>query len=601
MMLKTSSNKLNPAFRLFSFTLRKNVGLLILVCIVALLFCPGYLLTYMTSHIEIFTENNPDYMLDFNNISVGVVGVTTVITSVIAVLINIINFSYMYSKKSSDVFHSIPLTRCELMFSRFFAGLTFTLIPMIMIYLSAGLLMLMPHVEGDISILLIGFAYNIMIMLLCSAVSMLFIVCAGTVFDMIMSFAVFGGGGLIIAAIILVMCDSMLTGYSSDSMREVLEVFSPFAFCGYGIMDFMRSAPDFKARYLWFFVKALVVCVSFLTASALLYRRRKAEKAGDSYAYRFIYVISGVIVAYIGAYGVGLIFSEGEMESLLFFVFALAGAMIAAVTFGAISFRGFKTVKKSLIIGGSAFACLIITYVIISTGGLGYSKRVPKLGGIESVSVYLQNDYYTELSPEDVVKLHKKIAENEKTIEECCEGATYEVSEEAEEYTYFTNITIDYMLKNGKTMSRYFYIPVELFEDELLDIYTSEEMAKEIKNILPERVQNIDIRYTFADNTAEETYTYRGVALSQSEAQRLVAAYAEDITSATIDSITRENCDGYALSWNDADTDDNWYANSYGSLGITVEPHFTNTQAVLDEIDIPARIEAMEQEQKLYQ
>lgn len=606
MMLKTSSNRLDPAFRLFSFTLRKNFGLLILICIVALLFCPGYLLTYMTEHIDIFIDENPLYKLDFNNISTGVVAVTTVVTSLIAVLMNIINFSYMYSKKSSDVFHSIPLTRCELMFSRFFSGFTFSLIPTLIIYIAAGLLMLMPHVEGDASILLIGFAYNIVIMLLCSAVSMLFIVCAGTAFDMLMSLAVFSGGGLLAVAVILMLCDELLTGYSGNSVREVMEIASPFALCGYGLYDFLDNAPKFELYYIWFFVKTVILTAAFLAASALLYRRRKAEKAGDSYAYRFIYVISGIIVAYVGAFGVGMIFSEGSIDSVPFFIFAVVGSVIAAVTFGAISFRGFKTVKRSLIIGGAAFGCLILTYVIVLTGGLGYSKRVPDVKNIETVEMSVDNDFYYNLSPEDVVRLHKGIVENEKAIADIYdEEYGYEVAtvytgtpetQEVKETVYFTNVYIDYQLKNGRTMSRYFFIPVDMFEDELMDIYTSEERVEGIKNILPERTHYINIHYTYSDNEKYNELSYYSVDLTQSEAERLIAAYAEDIASATTDSITGQNCDGYALSWNDMRYEEDYY-NAYGELAITVEPHFTNTQAVLAEINIPARIAADQQEQ----
>lgn len=591
MMLKTSSNKLNPAFRLFAFTLRKNVGLLILICIVSLLFCPGYVLKFVLEDIKYSSMTDPDYVYGLNDILIGTVGFSTIITSLIAVLMNIINFSYLYSKKSSDVFHAVPLTRCELLFSRFLSGLAFSFIPMAVIYLSAGMILLVPQVEGNVSILLIGLAYNITIMLICSALSMLFIICAGTAFDMLMSFGVFSGGCLLVAVIVLTFCDTFLWGFDSNSIREILEISSPFAFCSFSLVDYLKNVPVFKPYYIWFFVKAAVFIAVVLTATVLLYRKRKAEKAGDSYAYKFVYVFCAAVVAYIGAFGLGMIFSEGEPDTFVFYLFAAAGAAIAAVTFGAISFRGFKTVKKSLIIGAVAFVCLGITYLIVNFGGLGYSKRVPAVSRVDSVTVSLDGSDYKGVSPEDVIKLHEKIVANKDEIIELREENYGVVIEDGEvnETVRFINVNINYKLKNGRTMSRYFHVPIKMFEKELLEIYTSEERISDIKETLPAKLMNLRICYTFTNDKNNDN-TYYSVDLSRAEAERLLRAYAEDVKTATINSFITDGCDGYEISWTNGDEESDYY-HMYNSIELTVEPHFTKTQEVLDEIDILSRIE----------
>lgn len=592
MMLKTSSNKLNPAFRLFAFTLRKNIGLLILICIVSLLFCPGYLLKYVLEDIKYSSISNPDYVYGFNDILITVVGCTTIMTSLIAVLMNIINFSYLYSKKSSDVFHAVPLTRCELLFSRFLSGFAFSAIPMAVIYISAGMMLLVPQVEGNVSILLIGLAYNIAIMLLCSALSMLFIICAGTAFDMLLSFGVFSGGCLIVALIVMVFCDEILWGFDSNGVRGLFEFASPFAFCSFGLVDYLETAPVFRTDYIWFFVKAVLFTVVVLIATALLYRRRKAEKAGDSYAYKFVYVFCAAVVAYIGAFGLGIMFSEGQIENFPFFFFAAVGAAIAAVTFGAISFRGFKTVKKSLIIGAAAFICLVATYLIVDFGGLGYSNRVPTASKVDTVKISLSGSFYNCVSSEDVIELHEKIVRNKAEITELHEenfGVVTDIDED-NETERFININIDYKLKNGKSMSRYFFVPIKMFEKELLGIYTSKERINDLKETFPEKLMDLRICYTFISGMSHEN-TYYSVNISRAEAERLMNAYAEDITSATVNSLITDGCDGYEISWTNSDEESDYYS-MYDSVELTVEPHFAKTQAVLDEIDILSRIEA---------
>ncbi|MBQ8741217.1 MAG: hypothetical protein IJY79_06680 [Clostridia bacterium] len=51
MMLKTSSRKLNPFWNMVLFTIRKNFGIIVVLCIAALLYCPGSFLV------------NEDYLL----------------------------------------------------------------------------------------------------------------------------------------------------------------------------------------------------------------------------------------------------------------------------------------------------------------------------------------------------------------------------------------------------------------------------------------------------------------------------------------------------------------------------------------------------------
>ncbi|MEE0809038.1 MAG: hypothetical protein U0L84_06765, partial [Acutalibacteraceae bacterium] len=58
MMLKTSSREINPFFGMFKSTLRKNLGIIIIVTIAALLYCPGHFLTDMEYYMERINNSN---------------------------------------------------------------------------------------------------------------------------------------------------------------------------------------------------------------------------------------------------------------------------------------------------------------------------------------------------------------------------------------------------------------------------------------------------------------------------------------------------------------------------------------------------------------
>ena len=112
MTLKTSSRKINPFWNMIGFTLRKNIGIIIVLCIAALLYCPGsYIINYEDLLVSVQNNRN-NYLLE--NFGVAV----TVFSTIIAVFFNMLNFSFLYKKNSSDVFHAFPLTRSELLLSR---------------------------------------------------------------------------------------------------------------------------------------------------------------------------------------------------------------------------------------------------------------------------------------------------------------------------------------------------------------------------------------------------------------------------------------------------------------------------------------------------
>lgn len=564
MTLKISSNKINPTINLFLLTLKKNSAFLALVVIVSLLFCPGYILTV----------TNGDPLVSFDYISEIIIVLTTVATSLLSVLLNLINFSYLYSKKASDVFHSIPITRTGLLLSRFFAGLVFSVIPMVVIYFSAVILTLTPNVIGNISILAVGFVYNLLTMILTSAISLLFIICAGSIFDMVVSFSAVNIGTIIIVLLVELFCDRELVGYVSNNTFDLLAVVSPFFYCSRAINDYLSSAPHFSATHLLFFIKIVISIVILLAVCVLLYRNRKAEKAGESYAFKFMFIVCGIIISLIGAFGAGMVFSQGDTRSLIFYIFAVIGAIITAVIYGAISSRGFKTVKSSIAIGGTAFASLVIIAVVIFFGAFGYETRIPDIKNVESVNLYAGSNEYEKVSADLMINLHKKVVKNLDKIND-------ENSSDGN-FSSHIGLNMDYKLKNGKNFSRTYFIPAQLVYEELLDIHTDESHIAQHKNFIDVKSDYFTICSRHYKGDWGSDYTY--VPITYTEVNKLIEAYSNDIKKATVKSI-EGNCDSYQIESKSPKN------NIYKSIELVVEPHFEETLKVIEEINIPSRID----------
>lgn len=571
MMLKTSSVKRNPAINLFRFTLRKNIGLLILVTVGMLLVCPGYILIHINSALK----NNAAVNYDLTNLIRLVSVFITVAAAGTAVLLNVINFMYLYAKRSGDVFHAIPVTRTELLLARTGAGLAFSVIPMVLSYAALAAVSLMPRVNGSLKTILINLAYSVMITLLCSAFSLIFIICAGTALDLILSFVGIGAGMILIGVIIYTMCGSMLTGFNYSDPSVLLCILSPFCLAFCGMSDFLSHAPEFTVADGLFFVKAAILTAAFLIVAALLYNRRRAEHSGESYAYRFIYLLCSLVISFVGAFGVGTIFAGGQFGAV-YWIFAVLGGILVAVTFGAITNRGFKSAKKSILIGCCSLAAMGVLTLVLQSGCFGFSARIPAVKDIESVTVRYSNEEIVFKDPQKVLSLHGKLVKNLDTIKKTDYYSNRQIS-----YVY-----LNYTLKDKEIFSREFRVANEDFAEELLEIYKSDERIQGIFNTLKsDQPSMINISGFAQQETLKDEYI--STAVSVAEFKKIMEAYALDVKNATTDSVIMKNISSLDVNW-DYGQD---YHMAYGSryYNLFLESSFSKTRAVLDSLNLIAR------------
>ena len=531
MTSKALPNSFHPARRLLAYSLKRTSGLTVLMTVVALLACPVYTLL----KIERIYENTAKaYNLN----------------SVAPLL--------------SDFFHSLPTTRTGLLFARFSAGILPIIIPVTLVYGAMCGLKLSKYVECSIKPILKGYAFNLLILFALAAFSLIFMICAGSIFDLIISFFTFNVGIVLVQLINSSLCQNFLFGYPYNYTENIVDASSPFWFAFTKFSSILEGELPARAEVL-FAVKLLIITFFSLAVSVALYRGRKSEKSGISYAYNFIYIVCGLIVGVLGAFGVGSIFAEGDIN-LVFWVFAVVGGVLAAITFGAINDRGFKTIKKSAIMGAVSVALLGSFTVILITGCFGYSKRVPAANKIESITVEFTGMQMTVKEPETVLQLHGKIVNNEDN------GGDY--------------LNIDYTLKNGKHFVRtYNRINYSNYMPLLLGLYKSPEHINSIRSeILGNITTNRSVYttgYVSADgdeNSTEEVGTEE-IAVTEAQLKELVEAYISDLPKATYRSITNE-C---LLALQISGVDKNF---RYTYISLNVEDTFENTQRVIKKLGL---------------
>lgn len=572
MMLKTSSREINPFWGMLKFTLRKNLGIIIIVTIAALLYCPGHFLTdfeYYIGRINNGNYSGYDMLQDFMYI-------VSVVAGILVTFFNFINFTYLYGKRSSDVFHAFPLKRSELMISRMAASVIGTLIPVTVAYIAfTALCIFNPWMMSSFAQILISYLHTLLVVLLCSSYSAVFVVSAGSMFDLGVSFIGANGALLIIAAIIDMMLEEKLIGYMTNT-NGIMKALSPLYYSGMGLANLgnikMYGISKLTAKYI---IISIVYTAVFTAVSLFLYNRRKAEKGGQAYAFKYIFIVCSILAGVCGSYIVGYLFAEGDFN-IIFWIFATIGAVLTCTVYGAVTNRGFKNIKTSIIIG--IISALVLPSVAVTgvTGCFGYSTYIPEADKVQSATI----SYFSEsieFKQEDISwvnDFHSEILESDVIVTQ------NDTSGYQTRWIYF-----NYYMKDGTTVSRRFHIVQERAKNILLKLYKCEQRIDTVESALESSPANA-ILYIGARINEKYVYTF----ITRAECEQLLSCYRKDLEIADASYITDDIPYTFDLEWRDKN---NTYVTQYTTLEYSQK--FQNTYNYIMSLKLDERTSANEE------
>ena len=569
MMLKTSSNKVNPSANMFRFTLKQNLGIIVLATIAFLLVCPSYMLINLNAFSFTAVEKNHYFKEWCENFSFF----ASIISGVSVVGINLLNFSFMFKRNSSDFTDSLPITRNELFLSKTISGFLIVLVPSVLSLLALGIAATCFGFSKIFLSVFINILYIIAITAVCSAFSMIFIISSASIFDFLLSFATVNIGLLILGAIVCNMCEELLIGYRGSDYRIVLRYISPvsFAYYGFGSHVFGSRAP---LIYFPYFIKAIIITAVFYVISLLLYRKRKTESTGKAFAYNFLYVICAFLISFCASYVFGAVFADGvNFKSGIFYLFAIIGGLIAGVVYGAITSRGFKTIKKSLIIGGVSFVIMVALAGSIKIDVIGYNKRIPSKENVKVASVKIWSDNVSYTDPTFVIDLHKKIITEDDILMDH-NAFNHELKDDE---STATAVDINYTLKNGRTLSRTYLVYNKKIEKELETLLKSKERFETIRNSLTlSKPKTVNFYVNSKDGN------YLDVYLTYNETLKFLDIYEKEIANKKVSSVYDENTKFYEM---------NYSGNSrYHSASFYFDETYTKTKEYIDSLNLGNRV-----------
>lgn len=251
----------------------------------------------------------------------------------------------------------------------------------------------------------------------------------------------------------------------------------------------------------WKVVVWLLVTAAGALLAWRLFLRRKGEQTG------FIGQCRGLVIATAlmgGLYGCGLIWGMGLSTPLRL----LLGVLVYGAVFfliGIAGFQGIAWIKRrwpSLAV--SAGGVLLIG-IILATGGMGFSQRIPPVDSIEKAEIGYSGD--TELmemvwrrnadafsvrritytSPEDlavIIGLHKTMADQGRPV------PNGKIAQPYKETAVSIPLDIIYTLKDGRVIRRVYDVNTLETLEQLLKLDKTEAMTAYIKERFAEFLQS---------------------------------------------------------------------------------------------------------------
>ena len=589
MTTATSYSNHKRCLNFYGSLLRRGRGLMLLVLMLEFIFGP---VQYWIHISDTSIEEVSWRVISFNGQSQLHTAVMAVcLTGILLaapLVVGLIQMSYMHSKKAADVYHSLPVTRPQLLLTNLASAFTIVMAPTLVNYLIMGITAAVSGKRGAVfdpvgilAELACWAVYTVVVLAVIAFVA----VQVGTIFDNLVF-----SGELLAAPAFLVLCalgvfTMTLAGFNMDHVNPyvlaslspfslmVLRMAMPWAQLKAGNTDYyyMSQSESFGianlAVVIW-----LVLAAAAIAAACWLYSRRKSEMAEQSTSRGPLALVGkGMFMLLCGPMGATLLCGIlGLRSRATYLVWTVVLAALAYVIAEVVLLRGFRGFKRSLLSGTVLLAVAVAFGVIVVTGGLGYQSRVPQASQVESVTIDYRGRYdlsqidastkrvneMDEARREELIQegryqpyIYSYVRDVTLTQPESIEAAS-EIhrmvlrQQGAERETWDVNSStggtkygrisyeITYQLKNGKTLRRYYYGIPDDSADALARMEDLEEFKTKTHSIFTAEVQEF-ASVTVSGMEGTEMIT------DQATIARLIDAMAADYREETMDSILK--------------------------------------------------------------
>lgn len=553
MTLKTSINKnLWQVLSIFKWELKRSMTPLIIFTVLAAFFTTSIFSVCMSAG-----SNSGNTIYWFQMFSAYVI---FLMTSIYTIIYTVRGYSYLHNKRKADLFSPLPVKTTTMFFSKGISSFVFSVVPALFFLWIICLISLIvgQSVSDEVIALFIKIPLG---SAACITFYGLIAICCGTSVNTVLSFLAICFAYPIAAVFIKGTIDSFFVGINTGIYRD----------------SFLFKALNPLAAYdgvnIVYWILFTVACVAL---SAILIRRRKAERAQSSYAFRLPCYIVEILISFIAGMLLGAVFgSVGVLsEAFIGFVFGfLLGGTASFVICHAILFRGFEKILKSMIYTGAMTVLTIIFVAICCFGSKGYVSYVPSQSEIKSAGLinfdsgFFSNetnsievsreiifdsagDFTDEKSIENIVSFHQALAKATTKMKTAnCFGSILSNSIETS-ISGLSNLnpklSIAYQLNDGSIITRYYDLSIFWYSEydtlwdlqsnvylgRILDSGTYLKKYSRVMNLTADKLDDFEISVSDDDygNDLFVIQEVHGVSKEQAKAdiEKVFRAFQED-------------------------------------------------------------------------
>lgn len=540
---------------------------------------------------------------------------------VLAVVVAMSGFSYLYSKKKVDMYHSLPVRREVLFFVKTLNGIIIVILPYIVCSFIASLLVLVNM--GDAGIIVTTFfsvAEWILLFIFNYTIVIFAIMLTG---NMLIGILACGFLNFYAPAFSL-----LISGYEStffDTYYKVGFIAEKVLLKLSGIMIIFGV---FTGRLHEKMLIAVVGSIILLVINLLLYKKRASESAGKSISFniiklpiKFMIVIFMSMLMYLFGY-------EMMSNSIAWGVFgAVSAGIITHCIMEIIYNQDFKKIFAKKL---QMLICIVISLFIAAIFQFdifGYDRYVPKVSDISSAAVvsdFLESnasqyfnkmgfhnetkydsitniDYASDSDIESMLMREMNIKDKE-AVAALAKLGVANLSSEWRADSISERVLISYKLKSGKKVQRVYNIDFDAAIKELSSIYDDEGYKTGMYPILSEDSKNIvSVDFNGIRDNDKHLTSENGDLAKLAEVYKkelLSLKYDTKVKSYPFASIRFNNADAqkildaaYKDSGNYGDySSDSKYADLMDDVGYyPVYPEFKETVAMLKEMGVDVK------------
>jgi len=339
-----------------------------------------------------------------------------IVVPIMSIFSAIAVFGYLHNPRAAGFVSSLPVTRLGLYITNWLSGLTLVFVPTLLVSVFYGLQLIGQPVPSGDFLRWLGAMFTSYLVFFSMAAFFTFL--TGNPIMQAFLYGIFNFLFVMLYGIMSFVAEMLVFGYSdyaSSSISTLLAMMTP-PVAIYGMIDNMTRYTSFSTFGISSSLSAALLWVIYLVFAALmaffgylLYRRRRIEATGDIILHKpirsvFKYLM-GLLIGAVLAFLLTQIMLDGRAVSASELLVRLT---VSTMFFGALGcfcaemiikkrLRVWKTAYKGIIIFIAAIAAIAL---FIRFDGTGYERRAPDPDNVVSVSFSTRSRFYSPLHGE---------------------------------------------------------------------------------------------------------------------------------------------------------------------------------------------------------